>query len=225
MSVKYCLPIIRSVVSDVSALIESEKERYDLFEVWLDYLEDLDPEAITELAKALGTRGIFLFRRQNLEPIRMSPEKREAAANAIAGTGALLDVDVLSQPEDAELAEAVGIPLIASYHNYDFTPSSSELRGIADRLLETNPEILKVAVMCRSRRDALRVLEFKLKIEEQKIRHIVLGMGPHGVITRVFGTIWGNEMAFAPRSSEEKSAPGQLERNELEQVLKLLNGS
>ena len=104
MNVKYCLPIIRTALSDVSALIESEKERYDLFEVWLDYLEDTEPQAVEALAKTLSTRGIFLFRRQNLEPIRMSAEKREAAANAIAGTGALLDVDVLSQPEDAELA-------------------------------------------------------------------------------------------------------------------------
>lgn len=47
-------------------------------------------------------------------------------------------------------------------------------------------------------------------------------MGEFGIITRIFGTIWGNEMIFAPKSIEGASAPGQLTKKQLEDIFKAL---
>ena len=43
-------------------------------------------------------------------------------------------------------------------------------------------------------------------------------MGEKGFITRIFGTIWGNEITFAPKTLAEKSASGQLTKKQMEDV-------
>ena len=47
-------------------------------------------------------------------------------------------------------------------------------------------------------------------------------MGEFGVVSRVFGALWGNEMTFAPAVKTEQSAPGQLTRSQLENIFKEL---
>ena len=40
---KYCLPIIKRKRSEVQATIEGNLDKYRYLEVWLDYVEDIDP--------------------------------------------------------------------------------------------------------------------------------------------------------------------------------------
>jgi 3-dehydroquinate dehydratase len=60
------------------------------------------------------------------------------------------------------------------------------------------------------------------ELKTKGVRYIVSGMGGYGVVTRVFGTLWGNEMVFAPRSKDGRSAEGQLTRQQLESIFKEL---
>ena len=47
-------------------------------------------------------------------------------------------------------------------------------------------------------------------------------MGEFGTITRIFGTLWGNEMIYAPKEKKNASAPGQLTKIQLETIFKEL---
>jgi 3-dehydroquinate dehydratase len=49
-------------------------------------------------------------------------------------------------------------------------------------------------------------------------------MGEHGLVTRIFGTLWGNPIVFAPVTSSHASAPGQLTREEFAEIFALLEG-
>jgi 3-dehydroquinate dehydratase len=69
----------------------------------------------------------------------------------------------------------------------------------------------------------LKLLLLQQNLKAQNKKHIVLGMGEFGTITRVFGTLWGNELIYAPISKGEASAPGQLTKQELENIFKDLN--
>jgi len=86
-----------------------------------------------------------------------------------------------------------------------------------------NPDIYKIATMCTSETDALKLLLLQQNLKGQNKRHIVLGMGEFGTITRVFGTLWGNELIYAPLTQEEASAPGQLTKEELAVIFDKLN--
>ncbi len=223
MEIKYCLPIIADSISQCRARISEAQSLYQYFEVWLDYLND--PEDCLDLAQELGSRGIFLFRRMKLEEPRMSTVIRQALLSELATYDILIDFDLSSQSED--LAFFRSLPkrvatLICSYHNYSRTPELSELRELEQQMLKGQPSIFKFSCFCNSPRDAVRLLDFRLELNERRRKSIVLGMGEHGLVTRVFGTLWGNEMIFAPRHRSQQSAPEQLTRTELESVFRSL---
>jgi 3-dehydroquinate dehydratase type I len=78
---------------------------------------------------------------------------------------------------------------------------------------------VKISTFCRSEEDAIRLLCILLEQKKKNKKVIILGMGKFGIITRVFGTMWGNEMIFAPIEKNEESAPEQLTKSQLENII------
>jgi 3-dehydroquinate dehydratase-1 len=220
----YCLPIIKPSKSAVLELIKTHDTDYEYFEVWLDYLEDLDQAFLRELVELAGERLITVFRRQNLEAPRMEGQKRLDILKVLAGSPALVDLDIASQQAELEFASSQSEPvqLITSYHDYHQTPDSVQLRSIIATMEPYRPRVFKLATLCNDQGDALRLLELLTELKAQDRPSIVLGMGGPGQVTRVFGALWGNEMTFAPLSKAESSAPGQLTRQQLETIFKEL---
>lgn len=172
----------------------------------------------------LQERLILLFRRKNLEPIQMDIEKRLDLILLISKSETFLDLDI-SQEEELEylLDNQLHIHLILSYHNYKETPDNENIKKILDDMEPYHPMIYKITTTCNEETDAVRLLQFQKILNAEKKKHIILGMGKFGTITRVFGTLWGNEMIFAPKTKEEQSAPDQLTKDELEQIFEKLN--
>ena len=221
---RYCLPIIKRTRSEVQANIESNLSKFRYFEVWLDYIEDLDSGFAASLVGLYPHRLIMIFRRQNLEPMQISSEERFKILSTLSRKQVLVDLDISVQAEEITRlqSERMSLKTILSYHNYALTPSDTELRSITDRMEGWGAHIMKIATHCSIQRDALRLLSLLIDLREDGHKSIVLGMGKHGVITRVFGTVWGNEMAFAPIEAVSKSAPGQLTVDKLDSIMQAL---
>ncbi len=226
MPIRYCLPVIQPNQQAVLDALYAHLRDYDYIEIWLDYIEDLDDAFIETLQQRLGKKLILLFRRQNLETIHLSPERRQQIMTLLDGSQTLLDLDISQKDDLAYLrAQSLRIPIIVSYHNYKQTPSDGELNGLVAAMKAYNPAILKLATQCRQEADALRLLRLLLSMREQKQKCLVLGMGPSGLATRILGPLWGNAMSFAPESSDEQSAPGQLTRRQLETIFNTIGAS
>lgn len=223
MKPNYCLPIITGSQEEVVATIEAHRDSYGFFEVWLDYLAQPAPELITELAQEYPGRIIVLLRRQNLEPIHTAPRDRLQIISSLAGLPLTLDLDISQKAELQHFTTLKNRPrLITSYHNYEKTPSSSTLGRIIRTMRQYQPDVYKIAAFCHSPADTIRLLQLQTRLINEGRQHIVLGMGPHGAATRVFGTLWGNELIFAPLASAQQSAPGQLTRQQLDTVFREL---
>lgn len=70
-------------------------------------------------------------------------------------------------------------------------------------------------------RDLLTLLDATLSASQQlNIPIITISMGKLGVITRIFGWIFGSSVTFA--IGKQSSAPGQIPIEELRSILKLL---
>jgi 3-dehydroquinate dehydratase-1 len=82
--------------------------------------------------------------------------------------------------------------------------------------------IYKFSTFCQTPADALKLLQLQLELRSQNKRHTVLGMGADGLITRLFGPLWGSEIAYAPQVMANSSAPGQLTLEELQRLLEQL---
>lgn len=226
MKINYCLPIIKDSKEKVLLEISQNVANYDFFEVWLDYIVDLDEDFLKALVEKYQDKLIVLFRRQNLEDIKLPIEKRIALAKLLENSNCFLDLDINIQQEELDYIQKnnLNIPLILSFHDYEKTPDDGKLQEIVDKISIYSPKVLKIATMCNSQKDALRLLQLLLNLKEKNLEYIVLGMGEHGNITRIFGTIWGNKMIFAPNKESESSAPGQLTREELESIFNILKG-
>ncbi|HBQ51153.1 TPA: shikimate dehydrogenase [Candidatus Daviesbacteria bacterium] len=219
MKINYCLPIIKSKTGQVLEMI-SKNQDYDFFEIWLDYIQDLDLNFILDLKNRYGKKIIFLFRRQNLEKPKMGFEKRKKIMDIISPS-CFLDLDI-SQKQDLKYLKnnSKKINLILSYHNYQETPSDQKLQEIIKKMVKQNADIYKITTFCNSQADAIRLVDLLSTLKEQKIKCIILGMGEKGVITRIAGVLLGNEINYAPTNTDNSSAVGQLTKDELEKILK-----
>lgn len=218
MKIKYCLPIIKNTKKEV---LKSLRIRgYNFYEIWLDYIQDLDGQFILNIAKKYNNKLIFLFRRKNLEKIKLSLERRKEIILILKKFNVFLDIDFLTQYEDLESLKNSGkIKLILSYHNYRETPKFDYLNILINKMMKYDPYIFKIATFCKEETDSLNLLNLLLKLNEQRIRYIIVGMGSKGLITRIAGALWGNEINFAPADLAQKSAEGQLTQKQLEKIL------
>ena len=232
MKVKYCLPIIKSKTDEVLKIISENQNSYDFFEVWLDYIENLDEKFMKQLPTKFHDldKMIFLFRRQNLETPVMDFKKRKKIIDTILESTnpinsrsrsycPFIDLDI-SQKEELEYLEKSrpGVKLILSYHNYKNTPNNKGLIEIIESMGKHNPMIYKLSTFCNTENDALRLISILLELKEKNKKFVVLGMGKYGEMTRIQGTELGNEMVFAPLSVDEKSAEGQLTLDEYRKI-------
>lgn len=223
MKAKYCLPIIKNTKKEVIKSLQMKD--YDFYEVWTDYVKDLDEKFILEIAKKYKKKIIFVSRRQNLETIKQPLDKRYKFISLLSKINVLLDLDFLTQHEDLEFLrkENRKIKLILSYHNYKETPKLDYLGNLITKMRRYSPEIVKISSFCQREEDGLNLLNLLLKLKAQQLNCVVLGMGKKGLITRIFGSLWGNEIIFAPKDVKEKSAQGQITKKQMEIVLKEMN--
>lgn len=225
MKEKYCLPITKPSKADVSETIERLKDEYGYFEVWLDYIEDFEADFISDLIDRYPDRLILVFRRKNLEPIKMPLAQRIEVLDKATHKSCLVDLDITVQTEELNYLKNSGKDknLLCSYHNYESTPPYDELEKIVAKMEAYSPGIIKLSTMCNSADDALRLIKLKVRFLENERKHIVLGMGEEGKITRVFGALWGNALIFIPETEEEASAPGQITRQEFDKIMERIN--
>jgi 3-dehydroquinate dehydratase type I len=215
-------------------------DRYPFVEIWLDYLEDELPAALALLCchPALATKSIvFTLRTLDLsEPRRTLKERCDAVAllarvaKDLATTPSaslILDLDIRTQlPELSTFCEirTTGLPLslITSYHDFDKTMNLVEFDQVITLMTNYNPQIFKVATYCNTPHDATFLLEAGLRLQDEGRPAVILGMGPHGVATRIFGTLWGNTLCYCPIQTDGRSAPGQYSIDHFQKVFKLL---
>ena len=99
---------------------------------------------------------------------------------------------------------------IRSIHDFERTPSADEITSM---LSEGDQEISKGAFKASSFSDLYSILEASRRLDR---RHVLLGMGEIGEVTRIRQTVLGNEFTFGFEGTS--TAPGQLSADEMERL-------
>ncbi|MDR1404863.1 MAG: type I 3-dehydroquinate dehydratase [Candidatus Methanoplasma sp.] len=99
------------------------------------------------------------------------------------------------------------ITTISSCHNYELTPPAEE---IADLLGKMKGDISKGAFKVNSFSDLRSIFDASVRTRK---KHVLLGMGGLGTVTRIRQDALGNEFTFA--YAGEPTAPGQLSLDEM----------
>ena len=220
----YCLPIIKNRPFEIEKIIETNLKNYQYFEIWIDYINGFDLSFLDELINKYDGRLIVVTRRQSLDPIRLAKNIRLKLISRVCDSNALLDLDITTQKLELEYIKVNHLlpNLITSYHNYQLTPTRLSLNAIVLEMEQYNPAIYKLASHCPDNETALRLLHMLLDMRKNNKKTIIIGMGEHGKITRIYGALWGNEINFAPLSITEASASGQLTRHQYDVLIREL---
>ena len=235
---KICLPIIaRTKETILSEAEELKNSVADIIEWRVDFYEDImciekTLETLTCLADVLEDKPVlFTFRTKDeggereVETDYYKHLIIEVIKQRKAGA-----VDVELFKEEGLLEEISGIAdeydmiVIASNHDFEKTPSKDI---IVERLLcmkAKGAHISKIAVMPKNEKDVLSLLQatYEAKQALPEMTIITMSMGKLGVISRLGGGVFGSAMTFGAKTKELASAPGQVEAEQLKDILAII---
>ena len=234
-----CTPLVgrtrEAVLAEVRRVVEKKP---DLLEWRVDFFQGLDQSAqVLDLAREIrqGAGGIpVLFTRRSIreggEKIALDEEGVLALYDAVMASRSveLIDYEMSNDPGHVARvraqANANGIQLVLSFHNFAATPSHGELCQRFAQAQELGADIAKVAVMPQRLEDVLTVLAATLESSQKlDIPLVSMSMGAYGSLTRLFGWTFGSAMSFAIGAAA--SAPGQVPIEDLNLVLEVLRRS
>jgi len=110
------------------------------------------------------------------------------------------------------------VDLILSTHNYERTPSFTELKKKMQELREAGADIVKIACMVNDDEDIVNLM----RLYRIPGRKIIIGMGQKGIILRVAALYMGAEFTFAAPENEKGTAPGQLSKKDIQEILSIM---
>ena len=236
---KICVPIVGQTKEDI--LLEAgtfERIPVDVVEWRVDWFENVfDTDKVLDVAKDLqtvlkDTPILFTFRtaKEGGEKA-ISSEDYKALNMAVAKSGYVdfIDVEAFTGEEIVKSmiqeAHSYGVKVIASNHDFDATPEKDEIVRRLRMMQDYGADIPKMAVMPKSKQDVLTLLSATLEMSEQFADRpiITMSMAGTGVVSRLTGETFGSALTFG--AATKASAPGQINVNELEQVLDIIHKS
>lgn len=209
--------------------------RPDLLEWRVDFFQAIGDtsrvvEACAMLRRVAGTTPILFTRRSIREggqPIDVTEQQVSTLIEAVCAAGCvdLVDCELASDPEHfrraREAASRCGALLVGSFHDFQRTPDAAELGARFAAAQRMGADVAKVAVMPAGPADVLTLLQATLQASrELTLPLISMSMGPYGVLSRVFGWMFGSSVSFA--AGQHASAPGQLPMEDMRAVLEVL---
>lgn len=230
---KICVPITAKNRRELEEQArKAVKSSCHMVEWRADYYEEVERENCLEEALALLKKTLndipllFTFRtgeEGGERSISMENYRRLNEAAASSGLVDLVDLE-LNRGEKLvrEIAGAVhqnGVRVIISFHDFEKTPPKEEITGLLCRMQLLGADITKAAVMPRTERDVLELLEATLAMKEQygDRPFITMSMGALGSVSRLCGALTGSALTFA--TAGRASAPGQMEAEILARLL------
>lgn len=199
----------------------------------LSSLDDIEKlmETAAGLRRILGDIPLlFTFRTAREGGQReISPEDYVAlnTAMAVSGFVDLIDVELFSGEETVarliKTARENHVKVVASNHDFFETPGKEVLLGRLKKMQQLGADILKIAVMPKSRADVLNLLAVTQEMSERYADRplITMSMGPLGVVSRLVGETFGSALTFG--AAAQASAPGQIPAGELAEILEVIH--
>lgn len=235
-SPKVIVPIVADSADGILAKAkEFANYTMDVVEWRVDFYEDVfDTAKVLSTLKALrATLGetpiLFTFRTKKEGGEKdISPEAYLALNTAVANSGDAdaVDVEIFSGDELVRKAidaiHAAGKVVVGSNHDFDGTPSESDIIYRLRKMQDMGADIPKIAVMPKGPADVITLLDATQEMANYHADRpiITMSMGK-GVITRLCGEYFGSSMTFG--AVGQVSAPGQIPVEQLKTAMDILH--
>lgn len=120
--------------------------------------------------------------------------------------------------EIVQKAHQKKVLIVMSNHDFQKTPSQDEIEKRLLKQDQMGADILKIAVMPKSKQDVFTLMKATLKVSQQTTKPLLtMSMGQLGTISRVATANMGGSYSFGMIG--QASAPGQIDVTKLKQIL------
>lgn len=234
---KICVPIVDTSKEDILNSAKSFKEaRIDLVEWRVDFFDGIYDavkvnDVLRELRAILGSIPILFTIRTSNEGGNIAINEKEyinVNINAIkSGDIDMIDVEMFMNGAVSNIvineAHNSSVKVVGSNHDFEKTPDMEEIICRLKLMQSGNADILKIAVMPKTKKDVLTLLlatnEMCEKYADRPV--ITMSMGRLGAVSRISGQLFGSAVTFGTVNAA--SAPGQLEVGSLREILNILD--
>lgn len=222
---------IDELISQVDALAGQD---FDILEWRVDFLDSAPHiDSCIEAASVLAERT----ERPILATFRTADEGGEKSIElsqyiellvALARSGKIQAVDVERFRGDEAVAEIIsgaheaGVAVVASFHNFNATPSVEEIVERLASMDAIGADVPKLACMPKDTGDLLTLLHGTWEASKVIDRPLItMSMSGKGVLSRAAGEVFGSAATFGMVG--RASAPGQVPVDELRPVVKAIH--
>ena len=234
---KICVPIVgvtrEEILQEARLIAGSPADITEFRADYYDKVRDRDSlvEILIEIRQILGNTPLIVTLRTQEEGGCIAVSDSEYSGIIIrasrSGSVDLIDVQLYKGDELVrdiiENAHAAGVKVIVSSHDFTGTPFVAEIVGRLRRMQEIGADIVKIAVMPKTRRDVLTLLaavdEMLTEYADRPV--IAISMGEEGIVTRLAGEAFGSAVTFGCAS--RPSAPGQISAKDLKDAVEKLH--
>jgi 3-dehydroquinate dehydratase type I len=185
-------------MKDVLTKLSELPDIYDVVEIWINEIEDLNLENLFNVCKKPVV--IKITDSNNTELIETILKKNVA----------FMDIDIKSDYRDMIEKHKKKTKLIVSYHNFETTPLYSDILELARGIKERGADIGKIVMTANNLSDNLVPLKLLANNAAVGMPLISFCMGKFGKMSRIYAGLFGSEMNFVPPDEDWKTADGQL---------------
>jgi 3-dehydroquinate dehydratase type I len=217
LTIRICVSFPPQTIAEALKLIEkAENHRANFIEVRLDSLKK--HKELADIAQSSNTPLIATNRSTNRQGKFSGNETKRKRILLHAAKSGFEYVDLeLSTPNLNDIIgtlHAIGVKAVISFHDFDQTPSLSQLNGILKREMESGADICKIVTMARLVEDNLTVLDLVSKVS-QNTRIICFSMGKLGTPSRLLSPLFGAFFTIASLERGRETASGQISVQEM----------
>ena len=181
-------------MTDAVDMLVKVPNDYDLVEVWINEIDDLDLQKLKEKSKLPLLIKITEFTNHEL--------LKEVIENGFE----YVDIDIadFEKVKDFQKKET---KIIASFHDFEETPDIDTGRAMIERMINAGADIGKIVCIAKDCHDNLVPLKL---LKETKFPLIAFCMGNKGRLSRVLSPQCGSLISFIPPDTAWKTADGQI---------------
>lgn len=205
--IRICTPVVGKTLNEFLKNLDKVQEVSEMVELRVDNL-NLTQKDLILISKKIKKKAILTSR------------NKEVIMNSLNLGFDFIDID-LSMMNDLQLSKKDRSRIIISFHDLKKTPGINILRLLVEQIRRFKTGAIKIATVVNDDKDIKNLFQILLdKNESEKM--IVIGMGKEGRVTRIFAPLLNSFLTFAS-TKFGKTAPGQIDINEMKKIYKLLN--
>lgn len=232
---KICAPIIGSnepsIIQQAESILHTSADliewRIDFFEHYSDWKKiEITGKKLRQLTQNIPLLFTFRTKQEGGQSDISKQEYQTLLTQAInSHLFDLIDIELLLDLNIVKSLIALGkeqnTTIILSSHNFFSTPTKDEIISRLKQMEILGADIAKIAVMPKTKDDVITLLSATIEqTKESSIPVVTMSMGQLGIISRICGTLTGSAITFG--CINHSSAPGQLNINDLSQILHTL---